>query len=59
MELPVVEKLLPASRKMRAVVATDESGERALPVNGEPFEPFEKLTVQNGSVCQGKPRLYF
>jgi len=54
MELAVVEKLLAAAGKVRAVAAADESGERALPVYGEPFEPFEKLTVQNGSVCQGK-----
>jgi len=54
MELAVVEKLLAAAGEVGAVASADKSGERALPVDGQPFEPFEKLTVQNGSVCQGK-----
>jgi hypothetical protein len=52
MKLPVVQKLLAAAGEVRAVMPADKAGERALPVYGEPFEPFEKLTVQNGSVCQ-------
>ena len=54
MELAVIQKLLSATREMRAIMAAHKARERALPVDGEPFEPFEKLTVQNGSVCQGK-----
>ncbi len=51
MELPVVEKLLAAAGEVRAVVAAHQTGERALPVNGQAFEPFEKLAVQNEGVA--------
>jgi hypothetical protein len=44
--MPVVEELLPAARKARPVVAADETGKRPLPVNGQPFEPLQKLPVQ-------------
>jgi hypothetical protein len=46
MELAVVEKLLAAAGEARTVVPADEAGEGALPVNGQPFEAFEKLAVQ-------------
>jgi hypothetical protein len=42
----VVEKLLAAAGEARTVVPADEAGEGALPVNGQPFEAFEKLAVQ-------------
>ena len=44
----MVQKLLAAAGEMRAVVAAHQARERALPVDGEAFEPFEKLTVQQG-----------
>ena len=57
MEVAMVEKLLASTGEMRAIMAAHKSGKRALPVYGQAFEPFEKLPVQNGRVCQGKPRL--
>jgi hypothetical protein len=44
--MAMIEKLLPAAGESRAVVSADQAGKRALPVNGQPFEPFQKLPVE-------------
>jgi len=46
MKMPVIEKLLAAAGEARTVMAADKTGKGPLPVNGQPFKPFEKLPVQ-------------
>ena len=41
-----------ATREVGAVMSADQTRVRALPVNGEAFEPFEKLLVEQRSVGQ-------
>ncbi len=44
--VPVVQELLAAAREVGAVVPRHKSRERPLPVNGQPFEPFQKVPVE-------------
>ena len=63
MEMPVIQKLLAAAGEAGTVVATDEARERTLPVDGQAFEPFEKLLIeqrragQENSYCFMRRRL--
>ena len=41
-EVAMVEKLLTRPRKAARIVAAHNSGKRLLPMNGKPFQPFEK-----------------
>jgi hypothetical protein len=42
----MIEKLLAAASETRPVVSPDQAGKRALPVDGQAFQPFQKLPVQ-------------
>ena len=46
MELAMIQKLLARSGKARGVVPADQPGQRVLPLDGQPFEPFEKVAVK-------------
>jgi hypothetical protein len=46
MEVPVIEKLLPAPGEMRAIMTAHQARKRALPMDGEAFEPFEEVPVE-------------
>jgi len=44
--MAMIEKLLAAAGETRPVVSADQAGEGALPVDGQTFQPFQKLPVQ-------------
>ena len=46
MHSTVRNKLLAAASETRPVVSPDQAGKRALPVDGQAFQPFQKLPVQ-------------
>ena len=55
MEMAVFEKFLAAARETGPVVSAHQTRERALPVNGQAFEPFQKFTVEEGSALHSLP----
>ena len=49
MEMAMIQKLLAGAGKARDVVATDQPGERLLPVDGQPFQLLQKWRSSSGS----------
>ena len=53
MEMAMVQKLLPAAREARAVMAAHQAVERFLPVNRQTLQLLQKLAVEQGSGWHG------
>jgi len=56
MELAMIQKLLAGTGEARGVVSADQAGKRILPLDGQPFEAFEKTGVKKWFRHVRKPR---
>ena len=46
MKIAMIEKLLTASGKTGAIMPADQTGERAVPADGQPLQPLQKMPVK-------------
>ena len=56
MELAMIQKLLAGSGEARGIVSADQPGQRVLPLDGQPFQAFEKAGVKQRFRHVRKPR---
>jgi hypothetical protein len=57
MVVAVIEELVSDASVSRNVASTEEPGEGAIPSNGEPFELFERGSIDEWRRCLHRPTL--